>query len=293
MVPAKDTLKLFANRIWLITLLCSLLPLFAIANKQTFSRLYLGWVVYGVLSSILLLIFRKKSLSFFSNLCVFVRMDKRLIFLITFLVGVFQSHIFLGIAFGGIGGWDFRDSKPEITSSLNFDSPTFFTKQGNCLLTYSKCNALKNSLNWEVIRKVPDACWKGTSLIIGFAVQSQLQSNNSDPKSKVLALQWIPISYGSTGMVFPTSIEKSPEITFRAVQFHSWSKVTLKLNDTLKLNKWKYPSHTPYNFGDLISFGRNPPKFIEEWEMEICKNRKIAGVKSINFKASTSEISLF
>tara|TARA_X000001036_G_scaffold440101_1_gene494441 strand:- start:5926 stop:6861 length:936 start_codon:yes stop_codon:yes gene_type:complete len=67
---------------------------------------YVGWVLYNIICIISLIIFKKKIKNIFNRIIIYFSSVAFISYSVLFLIIIFQSKIFLGFIFSGIGGWD-------------------------------------------------------------------------------------------------------------------------------------------------------------------------------------------
>lgn len=283
----------------------------AIARMSRLSNvpLYGRWAIYGASSALLLVIVKRQFILIARKVSGWLGHDLRLVVLSVFLIAVFQAHIFLGFWFGGIGGWGFQDSKPNLTGTV---ADAAAARGSSFTITEhiegSKIEALMSSVDWQKANRVPGGCWKGTALLLGFEEMNNLGNmkdsdseatlGRSSSQTQIENYRWLASSYGASGIVFPHSfgygpngIDRHSTFMLDAVRHHSWNGLIERLVDVIRFQKWKYPVHTPYNVGDLITDPDYPPSVIEEWLIELCKDKRGVFHRDITLLGRTSAAS--
>ena len=208
------------------------------------SQYYIRWMVYNIISLVLLIVFKSKVLKKIDIAKKYYNKKPIIFYSIIFCIVTYQSKLFLGFWFPGISGWDYSQHK----SSLKEYSSS------RIMLNEKKQNTLLKGINEDYFLEFYDeGCLPG-EVLLGYSSDS------------VFA-----INHGIAGIVFPYRFTEDKNDFWLKIVNHRLQKLNaLKVNYP-SIYKLKYPEHAVYEpIDEMILSKVSKLDSIASYAIEIC-----------------------
>ena len=176
--------------------------------------LYIRFSIYGLCSLIVLIAFKNKLKLLFNKIECILKQNTTVYYFVLFFIFTYQSKMFFGWWFFGIGGWDFRD----------WGSIAKFNNIGDIKNVSSK---LEGGLNFENTRKI-NSFYNKHCIIPGEIHLIYDDENKS-----------YPVNLGLTEIVFPKRFIEKNELLLDLINY--------KVNNFENI-QMLYPEHAPYSY---------------------------------------------